>query len=107
MKKLYTFNLAERALAGMFRDILQQEGIDCIVRNEQLFAGLGEIPFTECYPELWVVDEEVYPRAQSLLKQYMANDNAENSFRNCPACGEEVEGQFNACWNCGREFESD
>lgn len=107
MKKLYTFDLSERALAGMFRDLLQNEEIKCIVRNEQLFAGLGEIPFVECYPELWVVDEELFPRAQSLLKQYMASDDNEHNDWTCSECGEDVEGQFNACWNCGSPFDSD
>ena len=102
MKKLHTFSPAERALAGMFRELLVGEGVACLLRNEQLFAGLGEIPFTECYPELWVVDDELYPRASSLLAQFMACE-AGGSDWVCPACGEEVAGQFNACWNCGSE----
>ena len=101
MKKLYTFNLSERALAGLFRELLQREGIECLVRNEQLFAALGEIPFTECYPELWIIDAEVYPRAISLLRQWMDSDSEDCSAWICPGCREESEGQFNACWNCG------
>ena len=99
MKKLHSFNLSERALAAMFRDMLKREGIDCLLRNEQLFAGMGEIPFTECYPELWIVDDEVFPRAQSLLRQYMESKEDLPAWT-CPACGEFIEGQFNACWSC-------
>lgn len=102
MKKLYTFNLSERALAGLFKDLLQSEGVDCLVRNEQLFAALGEIPFTECFPELWVVDPEVYPRAKSLLHQWMKNDSENRPVWSCSECGEQLEGQFNSCWKCGR-----
>lgn len=104
MRKLYTFSLSERALAGMFREMLQREGIKCLVRNEELFAGMGEIPFIECYPELWVVDDECYPRAMSLLRQWMASSGDTRPWT-CPGCGEEVEGQFNACWNCGASSE--
>jgi len=107
MKKLYSFDLSERVLAGMFRELLMKEGIKCLVRNEQLFTGLGEIPFVECYPELWIVDEEVYPRAMSLLKQYMENDTGAGPEQVCSECGEASESQFNACWNCGNSLESD
>lgn len=101
MKKLYTFDLAERALAGLFRDLLQREGVKCLLRNEQLFAALGEIPFTECFPELWVVDDELYPRAKSLLRQWMETTSENLPTWSCSGCGEQLEGQFNACWKCG------
>lgn len=107
MKKLYTFNLNERALAGLFCELLGKEEIACLVRNEQLFAGLGEIPFVECYPELWVVDDELYPRALNLLRQYMADNDVELPSWVCRKCGEEVEGQFNACWNCSSPADPD
>ena len=100
MKKLHTFNHAEPALAGMFRELLQREGVNCLLRNEELFAGLGEIPFTECYPELWVVDDELFTRASSLLKQFMASESASTPWT-CSQCGEQLEGQFNSCWKCG------
>jgi len=106
MKKLYTFSPTERVLAGMFRELLQGEGVACLLRNDQLCAGLGEIPFTECYPELWVVDDELFPRAKSLLAQFMARE-ADGANWICPACGEEVEGQFNSCWNCGADPKPD
>ncbi len=101
MKKLYTFALSDRAMAVMFRELLKREGVDCLLRNEELFTGMGEIPFTECYPELWVVDDEIYPRAQSLLKQYMQSSNEELPSWTCSECGETIEGQFCSCWNCG------
>lgn len=100
MKKLHTFSLAERAIAGMYKDMLQREGVECLLRNEELFVGLGEIPFVECYPELWVVDDDLYPRAISLLKQLMESESTHPSWT-CSSCGEEIEGQFNSCWKCG------
>jgi hypothetical protein len=106
VKKLYTFNLSERALAGMFREFLRKEGIECVIRNEGLFAALGEIPFTECYPELWVVDNELYPRASNLLRQWMEKASERPPW-SCPDCGEQIEGQFCACWKCGHGQERD
>lgn len=102
MKKLYTFTLADRAEAGLMKDRLEGEGISCLVRNEQLFAALGEIPFLECSPELWVVDDEVWPRAKLLLDSWFKTGESGASW-DCPSCGETLEGQFGACWKCGTE----
>ena len=101
MKKLRTFALWERPLAGMFKELLRNEGIACLLRNEQLSAAIGEIPFTECYPELWVIDDEIYPRARLLLENWLAEQEPAAANWTCPTCGESAEGQFNACWACG------
>ena len=74
MKKLHTFSLADRAEAGLLKELLEKEGVACLIRNEQLFAALGEIPFLECSPELWVVDDEVWPRAKSLLDNWFKKE---------------------------------
>jgi len=100
MKKLHTFTLADRAQAGLLKELLEREGIACLIRNEQLFAALGEIPFLECFPELWVVDNEVWPRARMLLDNWLKSEE-QGSPWTCPSCGETLEGQFGACWNCG------
>lgn len=102
MKKLHSFTLADRAEAGLLKELLENEGVACLIRNEQLFAALGEIPFLECCPELWVVDDEVWPRAKSLLDNWFKQEDDIASWT-CLSCGEELEGQFGACWKCGNE----
>ncbi len=102
MKKLHTFALAEQAQAGLLKELLQREGVNCIIRNEQLFSALGEIPFLECSPELWVVDDEVWPRAKALLDGWLKEEVQMTPWV-CPSCGEKLEGQFGACWQCGKE----
>jgi hypothetical protein len=100
MRKLHTFQMHERAQAAMIRDMLEQEGIACLLRNDQLFGAIGEIPLIECFPELWVVDDEVYPRASLLLKGLLRADESLEGWT-CPRCSEDLEGQFGACWRCG------
>jgi len=104
MKKLHVFSYSERAQAAMIQEILANEGIHCLLRNDQLASALGEIPFTECYPELWVVDDEIFPRAKILLSGWL--DNVANTGEPwcCHNCGEEIEGTFGACWSCGTLF---
>ena len=85
----------------MFKELLASEGIVCLVRNEQLASAIGEIPFVECFPELWVVDEEAYPRAKLLLDAWMRQSPTTPAWT-CPGCGEEIDGQFAICWCCGQ-----
>jgi hypothetical protein len=94
--------LASESLAdiGPLKNLLEQAGIDCLVRNEQLSGGLGEIPFLECLPELWVLDDARLPEAQLLLAQESAEAAVTAPWR-CPRCAEQNEGQFAICWYCG------
>ncbi|MBN1239281.1 MAG: DUF2007 domain-containing protein [Gammaproteobacteria bacterium] len=84
---------------GHLKNLLEQAGIACVVRNEQLSGGLGEIPFLECLPELWVLDDADLPRARRLIEQQQESITAP-AWR-CAACGSPSEGQFAVCWNCG------
>jgi len=106
MKKLRVFSLNERAQAGLLKELLEREGIACLLRNDQLSSALGEIPFLECLPELWVVDDDVFPRAKQLLDNWLqgTGEGAENW--TCPSCGEPHEKQFGSCWKCGTKREA-
>ena len=81
------------------RNVLEQAGIACYVRNERLGGVVGEIPFVECWPELWVLRNGDALTARGLI------DNARAAVVPAPdwicrSCGERVEGQFDACWRC-------
>ena len=107
MKKLQTFYIWEGPQAGMFKDMLAEEGIKCLVKNDRLSAGIGEIPFVECFPELWVIDDEVYPRARLLLDGWLAGGSDEGAaLWTCAHCGEQSPQQFSVCWSCTRPRES-
>lgn len=103
MRKLHTVAHHERPLALLLKGRLAAEGIVCLVRNDELSTAIGEIPFVECFPELWVVDDEVYPRAKLLLDQWLGELSSRQEPWRCDRCGEELEGQFESCWQCGRE----
>jgi len=89
------------AYLGHIKNLLEQSGISCLIKNEQLSGGLGEIPFLECLPELWIVRDEQLAEAQSLLKELQRHSPAAPAWR-CAKCGESNEGQFAACWHCGQ-----
>ncbi len=83
-----------------YKNILEAEGIRCQIRNEHLNQIYGEMPFTEVWPELWVVNDLDHDRAKQLLDEATTVGSPQTPWR-CSQCGEDNEGQFGACWNCG------
>jgi hypothetical protein len=100
MKRVFTAqSLAE---LGHLRNLLEQAGIACLIKNEQLAGGLGEIPFLECLPELWVVFDDEEANAAALIRDAQATSvSADARPWACRECGASNEAQFAACWQCG------
>ena len=90
---------------GHLKNVLEQAGIRCIVKNEQLSGALGEIPFLDCIPELWVLRDDQLDRAQALVERERSTAVESSAWR-CRYCSESNEGQFSACWNCGEPDQS-
>jgi hypothetical protein len=82
------------------KNLLEAEGIHCHIKNELLSRLAGEIPFTECAPQLWLLDERDIERATRVVADLGRDPVAKPPWR-CPSCGEALEGQFSACWECG------
>lgn len=85
--------------AAIWADTLRAAGIRCEVRNTALSGALGEIPFLECAPQLWLFDDRDETRAREILQQ-LRQPVAGPSWR-CSSCGEWSEPQFGNCWQCG------
>ena len=98
MKKLTS--AASTITIHHYRNLLEAEGIPCEIRNEHLGSVLGEIPFGETWPQLWVVNDLDYDRAEQLISAQSLDESPSLPWK-CGGCGEENEGQFAACWNCG------
>ena len=85
------------------KDLLEKKGIQAIVKNEMLSGGIGELPPTEVWPELWVVNNEDKSPAKRIVECFLNSIKSEPEDWVCSHCGEKIEGQFNICWNCGKE----
>jgi len=84
-----------------FKNLLEQAGIECLIKNTALGGGLGDLPAIDCSPELWVLRGADVERAAALLREVVRPDRrAPEAPWRC-ACGTDVEAQFAACWNCG------
>ena len=88
------------------KDLLEEKGIATIIKNEHLSGGVGELPPTEVWPELWVVNNDDKDPAKRLVDGFMKSIKANPESWACPGCGEVIEGQFNICWSCGQESTS-
>ena len=100
MKKLTT--TADRVMINHYKNILETEGIACQIKNDHLGSIVGDIPFPEVWPELWVLNDLDYDRAKQLIDGTIVDESPAATWR-CSKCGESNEGQFAACWNCGTE----
>lgn len=85
------------------KNLLEQAGIDCMIKNRHLGGALGDLPLFDCSPELWVLDDAHEARAAALLR-----DNVRPARRDpfalpwrCARCSADNEAQFAACWRCG------
>ena len=73
MKHVYT--LHDPLLAGHLEQVLQQAGIHCLVKNQHLIGGVGDLPPIEAWPEIWVFRDFDRSRAVELIEaliQYTA-----------------------------------
>lgn len=106
MKRVFaTTSLAD---IGHLKNLLDQDGIRCFIKHEQLSGGLGDLPFLDCQPELWVYKDAEASRAEALIKDALREGPGESgSPWTCASCGESNDAQFAACWRCGTSDRSD
>lgn len=91
-----SINLAEVHHA---KNLLDSVGIRSFVRNEALASAVGQLPFTECQPELWLSDGADAERARKVLTEGILSPAEKANVWQC-ACGEIQEAQFTQCWRC-------
>jgi len=105
MKRVFTGN-AMSADQEIVKSLLDEAKIPCMVRNGDLSMALSELTPSDCAPEVWILNDEDYPRAREIVEA-LRNAKVETPDAwICPGCGEAIEGQFTSCWNCGSERSS-
>lgn len=102
MKKVCSAaNLME---AQIMLDLLGHANIEARLFNQHAQGGLGDIPFTHAYPEVWVMDDSDLARGQAIVRSY-ENTPVETGVVFCRACGEGNPRNFQLCWQCGAGLE--
>jgi hypothetical protein len=97
MFKLYAAENLQAAY--LIQQQLAQAGIDCRLLNEYAQGGVGEISFTQAYPEIWLDDERDIDRARQIIARFEQRDrNIATHY--CPQCREPNPATFEVCWRC-------
>ena len=99
MKRLCSAH--DHMLIGHLRQILENNAIRCVTKNEYLWGGVGELPPNECWPELWVLEDFQYEKAKALVDAVLSTSEKQGRAWRCSDCDEPIEGQFTECWKCG------
>ncbi|MEJ8569191.1 DUF2007 domain-containing protein [Elongatibacter sediminis] len=85
--------------AGQLQSLLESHGIRTFLKNQFSAGALGELPFVEICPQLFVLEEADLPRARELLRS--VTDVESRGAWTCGSCGTDVEAPFLQCWQCG------
>ena len=100
MRKVYTHE--NRLLVFHYKNLLDEQDIECFIKNEFSSGGVGELSPFETWPELWVVNDEDVEQAEKLCHPVAS---AKAGARHCPHCGEINESNFHLCWHCGKALD--
>ena len=85
--------------AQLAADALSSLGIVTHIFNANVAGALGEVPFLQAQPEVWVDDDAQEARAREVLAG-LHNAPPRNE-KTCLHCGERNPGNFLSCWQCG------
>ena len=83
--------------------LLTDAGIPCTIKNEFIAGASGEIPHHEALSEVWLIDADWEPKAQTLLAEFEQDikaDDVPDLDWVCPTCEQINEPQFRICWQC-------
>ncbi|MDO6427935.1 DUF2007 domain-containing protein [Thalassotalea sp. 1_MG-2023] len=99
MKMVYTNE--HSFLVNRMKDLIRAEGIAVFLKNEYAQGAMGEIAPLDCWPEVWVVNDQDITRAASIVKAAKQNTHADDWI--CNHCTEKNDASFDICWNCQQE----
>jgi hypothetical protein len=99
LKLLYTN--ASGILVAQVRGNLEMAGIKCVMRNEYASGAVGELAPIDAWPEVWILRDRDFERAQLVLRQ-LQTDNGEADWQ-CSQCGSDCPPAFDFCWHCASD----
>ena len=85
---------------GQMQSLLESHDIKTFIKNQYGSSVMGEVPFVEVVPELYVLAEKDVARAQQLLQLDLPVEESDEDWV-CAECGVDVESTFARCWKCG------
>jgi hypothetical protein len=87
---------------GQMQSLLEAHGIRTFIRNQYGSSVMGEVPFVEVVPQLFVLRHQDVERAIELLRNDLPEPATGENWK-CAACGADVDAVFSCCWRCGAD----
>lgn len=94
------FSADSLVIVAHYANVLATEGIETEIRNANLGGALGEVPFTEIWPQLWVSHVLDVPRAREIIEELQQSEPETGPEWQCSHCQASNDYQFAACWQC-------
>lgn len=92
--------------AYLVQGLLNEAGIESQILNEYAQGGTGEIPFTQAYPEIWLVNESDTEKAKEIIRLFETRQQPGEEIV-CCKCHEPNPDTFETCWRCGNLLKAD
>ncbi len=89
---------SNRLLVENAKNMLENAGIELLVKNEYLAGAAGDLAPGDTWLELWLADLNDIPKARKILE--VLESEVEGHDWNCANCNEVNYPNFNLCWNC-------
>lgn len=99
MKSVYTHE--NIAMVQNAKNLLENNDIKVVLKNEFASGGAGDLVPTEIWPELCVLDDNDHDHAAELLQALSDKSMGEDWI--CEKCNEHNGAMFEICWNCQSE----
>lgn len=96
MKMVYTND--NRFIVANAKNILEEQGIDVMLKNEFASSAIGEVSAFDAWVELWVHNDDDYDRAVSILEASLSQEGEPGW--TCVKCRERNDASFEICWQC-------
>lgn len=85
------------------KNTLEAAGIACQIKNDQMGKQADEVLSSECWPELWIMNEEHLEEAKALVDECTTAVEKVGNQTECDHCGAELELNFSFCLLCGAD----
>jgi hypothetical protein len=82
------------------KQLLDEKGIPCFVKNEFAIGAMGELSPMDVLPEVWISDPEWLPQALKLVDDFETQPIDTSPWK-CGKCHEQNGASFEICWQCG------
>ncbi|NCP65492.1 MAG: DUF2007 domain-containing protein [Paraglaciecola sp.] len=105
MSQCKVFCHHDRFRVWQVKQLLEQNGMACFIKNEFAIGAMGELSPFDVLPEVWLHDAQWLAKADRVIAEFNRSPSDDTPWF-CPSCQEQNAANFELCWQCGSEPQS-